>query len=63
MYTSNEQKVHVEFLHFGPRLYPLGSLVIDLVRQLVRGRSVGPSLNISDCLLVFLKFCIKLGYN
>ena len=37
-------------LHFGPRVYPMGSIVIALVSPLVRpsvGPSICPSLNIS----------------
>ena len=34
-------------IHFGPRVYPMGSIVIALVRPLVRP-SVRPSLNISE---------------
>ena len=42
---------------------PEGSLVIALVRPLVRP-SVGLSLNISETALgIFLKFCMKLGHH
>ena len=50
--------------HFGPRVYPRGSLVIALVRWSMVRPSVGPSLNISetvDCF--FLIFCLKLEYH
>ena len=33
--------------HFGPRVYPMGSMVIALVSSAVC-RSIGPSLNISE---------------
>ena len=40
-------KLFFTFCHFGPRVYPKGSLVIALVRVSVRV-SVCPSLNISE---------------
>ena len=51
------------FEFFGPRVYPMGSMVIALVRPLVRP-SVSPSLNISETAhSIFLKLCMKLGVN
>ena len=49
-----------QFLIFGPRVYPRGSLVIPLsVRP-----SVGPSLNISETVhQFFLIFCMKLVHR
>ena len=46
--------------HFGPRVYPMGSIVIALVRPSV-GQSVLKYLR--DRSLVFLKLCIKLGVS
>ena len=49
--------------YIGPRVYPMGSMVIALVRPLVRP-SVSPSLNISKTAhSIFLKLCMKLGVN
>ena len=48
---------------FGPRVYPMGSMVIALVSPLVRP-SVSPSLNISEnAHWFFLIFCMKLGHH
>ena len=49
--------------HFGPRVYPKGSLVIALVQVCVRP-CVCPSLNISETAhQFFLDFCMKLGHH
>ena len=65
----------MNFVYFGPRVYPRGSLVITLVRQSVGpsvclsvrlsvGPSARPSLNISETAhWFFLIFCMKLGYH
>ena len=51
------------FLIFGTRVYPIGSMVIAFVRQLVRP-SVSFSLNISETAhWFFLIFCMKLGHR
>ena len=51
--------ITVDPIYFGPRVYPMGPVVIALVRPLVR-----PSLNISETAhWFFLIFCMKLGHH
>ena len=48
------------FCHFGPRVYPLGSIVIALVPPSV---SLSVFKYLRDRSLVFLVFCMKLGHH